>query len=313
MRFKPISRKAVKTYSLKERPSKVIEACFATPHEKGRSLNAFVQSLPDMLAARDIKHVADAIIKARKRDKVVAMGMGGHVIKAGLGPVVIDLVHRGVVNAVAMNGACVVHDFEVAYTGKTSEDVGSAILDGSFGMAEETGRLINNAIRRRWKMGLGYAVGAMIEDGRFRHKDKSILAACLRRNVPATVHVAIGTDIIHMHPSMDGAKTGAASMRDFDKFSSVVASLGSGVYLNVGSAVVMPEVFLKALSLARNLGHRVKDLTTVNMDFIQHYRPVTNVVKRPTIGSGRGITITGHHEIMLPLLSAMVIEGLDRT
>lgn len=310
MKFKPLSSKGLKTYSIRDRKSKVKVEDFAGLPVKGGSVADFLKSLPGILAARDLKAVSSSIIKAHRERKTVAIGMGAHVIKCGLGPLVIDLMERGVVSAVAMNGACVVHDFETAYAGTTSEDVDAELTGGTFGMAEETGRIINNAIKKGKKLGLGRAVGAMIERSRFPYKDKSILAAGSRLDIPVTVHVALGTDILHIHPHMDAGATGEASMRDFQVFASVVSTLEKGVYVNIGSAVILPEVFLKALTLVRNLGHKVKDFTAVNMDFIQHYRPLTNVVRRPTSGGGAGFRITGHHEIMVPLLYAAVIEGL---
>lgn len=310
MRFKPISSRGLKTYSIKDRKSKVMVEDFAGLHEKGGSFSDFFGKLPDILAAKDLKEVADSVVAAHKGGRTVAIGMGAHVIKVGLSPVITDLMERGVVNSVAMNGACVVHDFESAYAGCTSEDVDSELGKGAFGMAEETGGLLNRAIKKGAKKGLGRAVGEMIEKSRFPYKDKSILAAGARLDIPVTVHVALGTDVLHIHPQMDGAKTGEASIRDFQLFCSVVASLERGVYLNLGSAVILPEVFLKALTLVRNLGHRAENFTTVNMDFIQHYRPLTNVVRRPVSGGGRGFRLTGHHEIMLPLLYAAIIERL---
>lgn len=308
--FKPISTKGLKTYSIKDRKSKVSVTEFAGLPKKGGSFSAFVSKLPQILAARDLRSVAAAIIKAKKNGKTVALGMGAHVIKVGLGPLIIDLIERGVIDSVAMNGACVVHDFETAYVGCTSEDVDKELGAGAFGMAEETGSLLNKAINKGAKKGLGRAVGEMIERSKFPHKDKSILAAGARCSVPITVHVALGTDILHIHPQMDGRATGEASIIDFRLFSSVVSTLEGGVYLNLGSAVILPEVFLKALTIVRNLGHAVTNFTTVNMDFIQHYRPLTNVVRRPTQGGGAGYRLTGHHEIMFPLLYAMLIEGL---
>jgi hypothetical protein len=294
-----------------------VEAFAALPGAAS-TIGEFLAGLPDVLAVRGLREAAKAVVEAHRAGKTVAMGMGAHVIKVGLSPIIIDLMERGVVSAIAMNGACVVHDFEAAYAGCTSEDVDGAIGGGAFGMAEETGRLVNRAVRKDGaRLGLGGAVGAMIAASRFPHRDKSILAASSRLGVPATVHVAIGTDILHMHPHMDGAATGEATLRDFRTFSSVVATLEGGVYLNIGSAVILPEVFLKALTLARNLGARVggtrvRRFTTVNMDFIQHYRPLTNVVRRPTADGGRGISLTGHHEIMVPLLYAAIMEGLGR-
>ncbi|MFQ5737238.1 MAG: hypothetical protein ACE5GY_10335 [Thermodesulfobacteriota bacterium] len=309
-KFKPLSPRGLKTYSIKDRQSKVSVDEFAGLPSRGGSFSAFLDTLPGILAAKDFKAVVSAILKAHGAGRTVAIGIGAHTIKVGLSPLIIDLMERGVVNAVAMNGACVVHDFETAFAGRTSEDVDSEIGTGAFGMAEETGRYLNRAIKKGAGKGLGRAVGEMIASSRYPHRDKSILAAGARLGVPVTVHVALGTDILHIHPSMDGAATGEASMADFRLFSSVVASLEGGVYLNIGSAVILPEVFLKALTLARNLGHKVEGFTTVNMDFIQHYRPLTNVVRRPTQGGGAGYRLTGHHEIMVPLLYAALVEGL---
>jgi hypothetical protein len=319
-KFKPISTRGLKTYSIKDRFSKVSVEDFATLPEKGGSVADLLGHLPGVLGAADLKDVAARVIKAHKSDRTVALGMGAHVIKVGLGPIIIDLMERGVINAVAMNGAGIVHDFETAFAGCTSEDVDSEIGGGTFGMAEETGTLLNRAIRKGAKegLGLGAAVGRMIDRSRYPHRDKSILAAGSRLGVPVTVHVALGTDIVHIHPQMDAEATGKTSMTDFRIFSSVVSTLAEGVYINLGSAVILPEIFLKALTLARNLGHDVSGFTTVNMDFIQHYRPLTNVVRRPTecggkgkgSGAGRGIRLTGHHEIMVPLLYAAIIEGL---
>lgn len=310
MKFKPLSSKGLKTYSIKDRKSKVRVEDFASLPPAGLSFNDFLECLPDILAAKDFKSIVSAVLAAHKNKKTVALGIGAHVIKVGLSPLIINLMERGVVSSVAMNGAGVVHDFEVAFAGVTSEDVDKELGAGAFGMAEETGRLLNRAIKKGAKGGLGRAVGEMIEKSNFPNKDKSILAAGFRLGVPVTVHVALGTDILHIHPSMDGAATGAASLHDFRLFASVVASLENGVYINIGSAVIMPEVFLKALTLARNLGHRVEEFTTVNMDFLQHYRPLTNVVRRPTLGKGAGYRLTGHHEIMVPLLYAAIMEGL---
>ncbi|MFQ5441413.1 MAG: hypothetical protein ACE5EB_01660 [Thermodesulfobacteriota bacterium] len=311
MKIKEISSRGLKTYSIRDRKSKVTIGDFARPYSPGSSVKDFLETLPNILGARDFRSVVSAVTKAHRQARTVALGMGAHVIKVGLGPVIIDLIDRGIVSAVAMNGASVVHDFEAAYAGCTSEDVDAEILAGSFGMARETGTLLNRAIKKGADKGLGSAVGEMIERSRYPYKNKSILAACHRNSIPCTIHVALGTDILHIHPQMDGAATGKASMKDFKLFTSVVASLEEGVYLNIGSAVILPEVFLKALTLVRNLGHKVKNITTVNMDFLQHYRPITNVVRRPTKGGGKGFSLTGHHEIMVPLLCASIMEKLE--
>lgn len=312
MKFKPVSSSKLKTYSIKDRKSKVNVHDFAKPIKPDDTFNDFLNSLPNILAAQNLKEIASKIVDAHKNDKTVIVGIGAHVIKVGLSPVIIDLMEMGVINAVAMNGACIVHDFESAYAGMTSEDVDAEIGKGEFGMAEETGKLLNGAIKNGVKKGwgIGKSVGEMINKSKYPYKDLSILAAGARLDIPVTVHVAIGTDIIHIHPQMDGKATGEGSSRDFKLFAGVVANLEGGVYLNIGSAVLLPEVFLKALTLVRNLGYKVKNFTTVNMDFIQHYRPLTNVVRRPTKEGGRGYTLTGHHEIMVPLLAGMVKEGL---
>jgi deoxyhypusine synthase len=284
----------------------------ATPHRKGGSLARFLGTLPDILAARTLKTVINDVVASHRAGHPVIVGMGAHPIKVGLNPILIDLMNRGVISGLAMNGAGIIHDLELALVGKTSEEVEAGIDDGSFGMARDTAELLNGAITEGAKrgIGMGQAVGELISRGKFPHKTMSLLAAASRLNIPATVHVAIGTDIIHMHPSADGAAIGATSLEDFKRLTAVVAQLEGGVYLNLGSAVLLPEVFLKAVTIARNLGHRVVNFTTVNMDFTQHYRPVTNVVRRPTQAGGRGYTLTGHHEIMFPLLAAGIIEAL---
>jgi hypothetical protein len=303
----------IRTYSLKDRQSKVRLDELATPHRKGGGFAGFAASLPGILAAKHLREVAAAVVQARQDGRPVMLGMGAHAIKVGLNPLIIDLMERRVVTSLHLNGAGIIHDFELAFIGHTSEDVDREILSGAFGMAEETGSMINGAIKdgagRGW--GIGRSVGSMVQAGNFPHRDKSLLAAGERLGVPVTVHVAIGTDIIHMHPSFDGAATGEAGRRDFHSFCSLVAGLEGGVYVNLGSAVLLPEIFLKAVTLCRNLGHTLKHFTTVNMDFIQHYRPNTNVVRRPTHGGGRGYALTGHHEIMFPLLAALVIEQIS--
>jgi hypothetical protein len=311
--FKPIDLDGIQTYPLKDRPSKVDTRSFARPWTPGGRLSDFLDHLPRILAGDDLRAVIDAVAAACRQKRTVVMGMGGHVIKVGLNPLVIDLMRRGVLSAVAMNGAGIIHDLEVALAGKTSEDVAAALGSGSFGMARETAEHINAAVREAGAtgIGLGAAVGRRIADLDMPFADRSILCAGVRCGLPVTVHVALGTDIVHMHPGFDPALAGEASHRDFRLFAAVAATLQEGVYLNVGSAVVLPEVFLKAITLVRNLGHPVSRLTTVNMDFIRQYRPMTNVVNRPTLQGGRGISLVGHHEIMFPLLAAGVIERIE--
>jgi hypothetical protein len=309
--MKKIDTSRIKTYSVKGRESKVQTGDFATPHQKGASFKDFFSSLPDILASRNFKDVVAAIVQARKDKRPVMLGMGAHAIKVGLNPVIIDLMERGIITSLSLNGAGIIHDFELALIGRTSEDVDKEILTGAFGMAEETGSMLNRAIKSAGpEEGIGAAVGRMIQNGDFPYKGKSLLAAGRRLEIPVTVHVAIGTDIIHMHPSFDGRATGEAAQRDFLAFCSLVSDIEGGVYINLGSAVLLPEIFLKAVTLCRNLGHSLHHFTTVNMDFVQHYRPNTNVVRRPTQGGGRGFALTGHHEIMLPLLAAAIIEEL---
>ena len=307
--MKKIDPSKIKTYSIKSRASKVGIDDFSRPHRKGGSFKDFFSSFPNILASKHLKDIVAAIVQARKENRPVMLGMGAHAIKVGLNPVLIDLMERGVITSLALNGAGIIHDFELAFIGQTSEDVDKEILSGAFGMAEETGSMLNQAINSANKgEGIGAAVGRMILAGNFPCKDKSLLAAGHRLGVPITVHVAIGTDIIHMHPSFDGKATGEAAQQDFLTFCSLVSELEGGVYINLGSAVLLPEIFLKAVTLARNLGQPLRQFTTVNMDFVQHYRPNTNVVRRPTQGGGNGFTLTGHHEIMLPLLAAAIIE-----
>jgi len=313
--FKPIDLDKLKTYSLKARTSKVNRLDFSRPWQAGGGFDEFIERLPRILGVRDFKAVVSAIVKAYQDRKTVAMAMGAHVIKVGLTPVVIDLMEQKVITAIAMNGAGIIHDTEIALIGETSEDVDKGLNEGEFGMAKETAAFLNNAIKKaeKDKTGLGKAIGQSIIQEHLPYQQDSILAAGVRLNIPVTVHVAIGTDIIHMHPGFDPYATGAATHRDFRMFASVVASLEGGVYLNVGSAVVLPEVFLKALTLVRNMGHQVYRFTAVNMDFIRHYRPTTNVVNRPTVRGGKGYNLTGHHEIMFPLLAAAVIEEINKS
>jgi hypothetical protein len=301
----------VATYPLKSRGSKTRAEDFARPYARGSSLTAFLEGLPRILAAADLAAVVEAVRAARSRGGGIVWGLGAHVVKTGLSPIVIDLMERGFVSALATNGAGIIHDFEIALSGATSEDVGQSLGTGQFGMAEETGRLLNRAINEGVAsgLGIGQAVGAFLTRHHPQFERVSLAAAAARLQIPLTVHVAVGTDIIHMHPEASGQALGEGSLRDFKYFVSNVAKLGGGVYLNCGSAVILPEVFLKAVSLARNRGIALANLTTVNLDFARLYRPETNVVSRPTAGSGRGYTLVGHHEIMIPLLAAALIEA----
>jgi hypothetical protein len=310
---KPISLDGVTSYPLNERESKVSVDNFGRPWAAGDSMNQWLTSLPRILAGNDLIEIAKRIIRAVAAGRPVILAMGAHAIKVGLNPVIIDLLERRIISGLAMNGACIIHDAELAMAGKTSEDVAAEIGNGKFGMAEETGRFLNTAIVEgaRQGLGLGESVGTMLVREDFPYIQYSLLAKAYSLDIPVTVHVAIGTDIIHFHPDVDGASIGKTSHLDFRIFSHLVSALEGGVFINLGSAVIMPEVFLKALSLVRNLGYEVKDLTTINMDFIQHYRPMTNVVHRPTLEGGKGYSLVGHHEIMFPLLAAAVIEGLS--
>jgi hypothetical protein len=310
--FRPLNFSKVRTYPVKKRFSKVQSLLLGKTVRKGARVRSLIQGLPNILAAQSLKAIARKIARVHRANKTVLLGMGAHPIKVGLSPLIIDFMERGIINAVALNGAGVIHDFELAYMGETSEDVAASLKDGSFGMGEETGAFLNQAISEGSgrQLGIGAAVGQAILKARLPHRRLSILAAGARWGIPITSHIAIGTDIIHMHPKVDGKALGDGSLRDFRTLTSVVATLGGGVYLNFGSAVVLPEVFLKAVSLARNLGHPVQNLTTVNLDFLAHYRPLTNVVSRPTQQSGKGYHLTGHMEIMVPLLFAAVLEEL---
>ena len=300
----------LKTYSLKKRKSKVNLSEFAGVCHKAGSFQEFYQSLPKILAAENLHKITTAVVKSAKSRKQVIFMAGAHIIKCGLSPLVIDLIRRGVIKCVVLNGAGIIHDFEIAYAGFTSEDVAEAIKNGSFGMARETAEFINGAIKEGNKkgFGIGKSIAEAIKQKNLPHKDLSIIYNCLKYKVPVCVMVAIGTDIVHQHPSCDGRATGEASLRDFHQLIEQVAKLEKGVLLNFGSAVILPEAFLKALTVARNLGHRVKDFTTANFDMIYHYRPAQNVVFRPTQETGKGYYIVGHHEIMLPLLTRAIIE-----
>lgn len=302
---------AVATYPLASRPSKVTVADFATPVAPAASMAAWAASLPNLLAAADLREVVAAILRARAAGRPIVWGLGAHVLKVGLAPVLIDLMERGFVSAIATNGAGLIHDFEIALSGATSEDVDAALGPGQFGMAEETGRDLNAVIAAG--VGRGFGLGQSVCEW-LRERDAafapfSLMAQAAARGVPVTVHVAVGTDITHMHPAASGAAIGEGSLRDFHYFAAWVRQLQGGVYLNCGSAVVLPEVFLKAIALARNGGADLAGLTTVSLDFIRQYRPETNVVHRPTRGVGRGYTLVGHHELMIPLLAALLVAA----
>ena len=313
--FEPLDFSNLSTYPLAERKSKVSVEDLARPIESGSSLREFFDRLPNILAVQNLKAVAQAVRQARQRGKTVLVGLGGHVIKCGLAPVLIDLMNQGFINGFALNGSGVVHDFEIALIGSTSEDVDTTLGSGAFGGAEETGRFINQAYSEalRDSIGGGEAIGRLLIEMNPRFADRSLLCSAYQHSIPVTVHVAVGTDITHIHPTADGSAIGAASYHDFRLFCSVVKGLDDGgVYLNLGSAVILPEVFLKAVTTLRNLGHQLEGFTTVNFDFLQHYRPLTNVVRRPVAGgSGRGFALTGHHELMIPLLAAAIVEGWE--
>jgi len=298
--------------SLRARRSKVSFKGFARPVRRGMSFAAFVEGLPDYLSAKDFRAVVDAVIRAKRRGAPVLLGIGAHFIKVGLSPLLLQGLADGLFDGVAMNGAGVIHDVELALAGKTSEDVAAGLRDGSFGMARETARFLHGALAAGVAEGLGFggAVGKALAESRAPHRSRSLLAGAWRRGVPVTVHVCVGADITHMHPEADGAAMGEASLRDFRTFCGLVARLQGGVYLNVGSAVVLPEVFLKAVAVARNLGRKLSPITTVNLDFQKLYRPDVNVVSRPTLEGGKGVHLIGPHEILFPLLMAAVAERI---
>jgi hypothetical protein len=319
--IQPLTLGAVRTYPLASRKSKVSVRDFAKPPAANGSLVKLLDSLPDILAASDLRHLLAAIHRARRERKAILWGIGGHVIKVGLGPVLIDLMRRGFVSGIAMNGAALIHDFESALAGNTSEDVEAAIGEGHFGMAAETGEYVNeiSKLAARIRVGYGEAAGQFLRSGVIHvpYAESCVLAAAHKHRIPVTIHLAIGTDVPHMHPAADGASLGIASHYDFRLFSALVKEMHpGGVYLNWGSAVILPEVFLKAVSVVRNLGIPLRPITTANFDFVQHYRPLRNVVMRPTAvppGSrgpeSHGYAITGHHEIMLPLVAAALASS----
>jgi hypothetical protein len=312
--WKPLDFKGLKTTSLEDRPSKVKLDDFGQPWTPGQSFAAFLGSLPRILAAEQLGLAAAALAKAVGAGRTVILGMGAHPVKVGLNPILVDAVERGLLSGIALNGAGIIHDVEVALAGKTSEDVAAHLDRGSFGTARETAEFIHGAVASAYReggIGLGRAVGRRLLEVNAPYARLSLLAAAARRDIPVTVHVAVGTDIIHMHPAMDGAAMGALSHMDFKLFCRLVTTLKEGVFMNLGSAVILPEVFLKAVSVARNLGFSLDGITTINMDFQRHYRTQANVVERPTMGTGKGITLIGHHEIMFPLLIAAVLERLS--
>jgi hypothetical protein len=309
--LQPLALDRVSTYPLASRPSKVSLDDFATPVSEDLSLKDFLASLPNILAVQSLRELASRMHRARELQKPIIWGIGGHVIKTGLAPLVIDLMKRGLVTAIAANGSVLVHDAEIAMVGSTSEDVDATLGEGAFGGADETGKLLNRAAQEgaREGVGLGEATGRALLELKPKHASYSLLCAAYQARVPFTAHLTIGGDIGHFHPQADGAALGATTHTDFRLLAELVRRMDAGgVYLNIGSAVTLPEVFLKAVTLVRNLGYHMADITTANFDFIQSYRPLTNVVRRPNAGgAGRGFSITGHHELTLPLLAAALI------
>ncbi len=311
--MEPLSLERLRTVSLYDRPGKVHLEDMGSPWQPGGTFNDFLRSLPKQLAGAQFRDAVDRTAQAVSAGRTVLLGMGAHPIKVGLSPLIIDGLRCGLFQGVAMNGAGVIHDVEMALVGRTSEDVAAELHAGRFGMARETAEFIHDAVARgaaRGDVGLGRAVGEALREAAPPYGAHSILAAAAALDLPVTVHVAIGTDIIHMHPSMDGATTGALSHRDFRIFCALVSRLSAGVYINLGSAVILPEVFLKAVSVCVNLGHDLSGLTTIDMDFIRRYRPQVNVVERPTACGGRGFSFVGHHEMLFPMFCAAVKERI---
>lgn len=307
-------RKKLKTYPIKLRTNKVKVADFARIPSGKDSMEEFFNKLPNILGAKDLLEVVECIVEAYRNSQPIILAMGAHVIKCGLSPLIIDMVRKGLISGIALNGAGAIHDFEISYIGETSENVEAEIREGRFGMVEETGRLMNEAIiegnKKGW--GIGESIGRKIIVMDNPYKEHSILAACVECNIPITIHVAIGNDIIHMHPSFDGGAAGEGSYRDFLQFVQNLTKMDEGgVYLNIGSAVILPEVFLKAVSMVRNAGYSLAAMVTVNMDMQRQYRPLENVVKRPTNKGGKGYMIIGHHEINFPLLVSGVYTKLN--
>jgi hypothetical protein len=310
---RPLSFEGQHTVSLLGRGGKVNLGLFGSAYQKGSGVRALLESLPRILAADSLRGVIAAIQGAKAASKPVLWGIGGHVIKCGLAPVLIDLMHRGYASGFVMNGAASIHDYEIALAGHTSEDVESVLPDGRFGSAKETGEGMNAAIVAggRDGLGMGESLGRYLDSQRLIGAEQSILVAAYRAGVPVTVHVAVGTDTPHTFPQADGAAIGTTTFTDFQLVCSLVREMDrGGVYINAGSAVLLPEVFLKAVSIVRNLGYPLREFTTANFDFLQHYRPLTNVVKRPHADAGgHGYSITGHHEILIPLLAAALLES----
>jgi len=309
----PLDFSDLHTYSVHDRHSKVTVDDFATPVHPGMTVRELLAALPNQFAGIDFPEFVQRTVTAIHNKRPILLGMGAHVIKVGLNPILIDLMERGVISAIALNGAGIIHDTEIAMVGRTSEEVGDVLGAGAFGAARETGEILNNAINQgaKEKIGLGAAVGNELLRQDFPFNEQSLIARARAMNIPVTVHVAIGTDIIHIHPGADGAAIGQTSHYDFRIFCRLVIGLECGVYLNVGSAVLLPEIFLKALTVVRNLGYEVKEFTTANFDFIRQYRPATNVVQRPTMEGGKGFNFTGHHELMIPLLAAAIVDRLE--
>ena len=312
-KYKEFRVEKLKDYPLESRSSKVGVADLARPLTDD-SLSAFANSLPRLLASQDLRSLVAAIRRARDKNRAIIWGFGGHVVKVGLGPILIDLMERGFVSALATNGSGMIHDFEIALSGHTSEDVEAQLPSGAFGMARETGQCLNRAIVEgaSGEKGIGESIGEFLHQREPEYGQCSLFLQAYRKQLPCTVHVALGTDIVHSHPDASGEAIGKSSLIDFRILARQVSLLADGgVYLNLGSAVILPEVFLKAVSLVRNAGKSLQGFTTVNLDFIQHYRPTKNVIERPLSGSGKGIALTGHHEIMVPLLAAMLVHMGD--
>lgn len=310
----PVDLSRVRTIPLQTRANKVNRAAFAAPPVRGRSFADFLSSLPDIYAGQDLRAVVEAIVQARRRQRPVIVGYGAHVLKCGMAPVLIDLMRRGIITCLATNGSGAIHDFELSLIGETSEDVGAGLKEGTFGMVRETGELMHHAINRvleRPDLGMGALLADTLNEVQAPHRDYSVLVAGRTLGIPVLVHVAIGTDIIHMHPTANGAALGQASFTDFRIFAAAVSDLTGGVYLNLGSAVILPEAFLKAFTIAQNLGANLHDFVTVNVDMNVHYRATENVVRRPPTVGGRGYTLVGRHEILIPLLAQAVVDRLE--